>query len=109
MEFLSDGSLGTMALAILLFGLVLSFGFEFVNGFHDTANAVATVIYTNSLTPTQAVAFAIVALLPIELILQVRTEAGFAMVMALLLSAIIWNVGTWYLGLPASSSHTLIG
>src|ERR1700687_5157875 len=127
MEFLSDASLGTVALAILLFALVLTFGFEFVNGFHDTANAVATVIYTNSLTPTQAVvwsglwnflgvvassgavAFAIGALLPIELILHVRTEAGFAMVMALLLSAIIWNVGTWYLGLPASSSHTLIG
>jgi len=127
MEFLSDSSLGTIGLAILLFALVLTFGFEFVNGFHDTANAVATVIYTNSLTPTQAVvwsglwnflgvvsssgavAFAIVALLPVELILHVRTEAGFAMVMALLLSAIIWNVGTWYLGLPASSSHTLIG
>ena len=127
MEFLSDSSLGTIALAILLFALVLSFGFEFVNGFHDTANAVATVIYTNSLSPTQAVvwsglwnflgvvsssgavAFAIVALLPVELILHVRTEAGFAMVLALLLSAIIWNVGTWYLGLPASSSHTLIG
>jgi PiT family inorganic phosphate transporter len=127
MEFLSDGSLGTIALAILLVALVLTFGFEFVNGFHDTANAVATVIYTNSLTSTQAVvwsglwnflgvvassgavAFAIVALLPIELILHVRTEAGFAMIMALLLSAIIWNVGTWYLGLPASSSHTLIG
>src|SRR5882672_9434339 len=127
MEFLSDSSLGTIGLAILLFALVLTFGFEFVNGFHDTANAVATVIYTNSLTSTQAVvwsglwnflgvvassgavAFAIVALLPIELILHVRTEAGFAMIMALLLSAIIWNVGTWYLGLPASSSHTLIG
>jgi inorganic phosphate transporter, PiT family len=127
MEFLSDNSLGVIALAILLFALLLTFGFEFVNGFHDTANAVATVIYTNALTPGQAVvwsglwnflgvvassgavAFAIVALLPIELILHVRSEAAFAMVMALLLSAIIWNVGTWYLGLPASSSHTLIG
>ena len=127
MEFLSDGSLGWIALVILLFALVLTFGFEFVNGFHDTANAVATVIYTNALTPGQAVvwsglwnflgvvvssgavAFAIVALLPLELILHVRSEAAFAMVMALLLSAIIWNVGTWYLGLPASSSHTLIG
>jgi hypothetical protein len=125
MEFLSDNSLGSIALVILLFALVLTFGFEFVNGFHDTANAVATVIYTNALTPGQAVvwsglwnflgvvvssgavAFAIVALLPIELILHVRSEAAFAMVMALLLSAIIWNVGTWYLGLPASSSHTL--
>jgi PiT family inorganic phosphate transporter len=127
MEFLSDGSLGWIALVILLFALLLTFGFEFVNGFHDTANAVATVIYTNALTPSQAVvwsglwnflgvvvssgavAFAIVALLPLELILHVRSEAAFAMVMALLLSAIIWNVGTWYLGLPASSSHTLIG
>ena len=127
MEFLSDSSLGTIALAILLVALVLTFGFEFVNGFHDTANAVATVIYTHSLTPNQAVvwsglwnflgvmassgavAFAIVALLPLELILHVRTQAAFAMVMALLLSAILWNVGTWYLGLPASSSHTLIG
>ena len=127
MEFLSDSSLGWIALVILLFALLLTFGFEFVNGFHDTANAVATVIYTNALTPSQAVvwsglwnflgvvvssgavAFAIVALLPLELILHVRSEAAFAMVMALLLSAIIWNVGTWYLGLPASSSHTLIG
>jgi inorganic phosphate transporter, PiT family len=127
MEFLSDNSLGSIALVILLFALLLTFGFEFVNGFHDTANAVATVIYTNALTPGQAVvwsglwnflgvvassgavAFAIVALLPVELILHVRSEAAFAMVMALLLSAIIWNVGTWYLGLPASSSHTLIG
>src|SRR5215471_4538387 len=127
MEFLSDDALGVIALSILLFALVLTFAFEFVNGFHDTANAVATVIYTNSLTSTQAVvwsgvwnflgvvassgavAFAIVALLPVELILHVRTEAGFAMVMALLLSAILWNVGTWYLGLPASSSHALIG
>ncbi len=61
------------------------------------------------LTSSGAVAFGIVALLPVELILDVGTGAGFAMVFALLLSAIIWNVGTWYLGLPASSSHTLIG
>ena len=103
MEFLSDDSLGLIALSILLLALALTFGFEFVNGFHDTANAVATVIYTHSLTPTQAVvwsgvwnflgvvassgavAFAIVSLLPVELILHVRTEAGFAMVLALLL------------------------
>src|ERR1700744_3818804 len=114
--------------AILLFlALGLALGFEFVNGFHDTANAVATVIYTNSLKPTQAVvwsgmwnligvltssgavAFGIVALLPVELVINVGSGAGFAMVFSLLLSAIIWNLGTWYLGLPASSSHTLIG
>jgi inorganic phosphate transporter, PiT family len=113
----------------LLLGVALfiALGFEFVNGFHDTANAVATVIYTHSLQPhlavtwsgfcnflgvlwsTGAVAFGILSLLPVELILQVGSEAGFAMVFALLIAAIIWNVGTWSLGLPASSSHTLIG
>ena len=107
--------------------LLIALGFEFVNGFHDTANAVATVIYTHSLAPniavvwsglwnflgvlfsTGAVAFGIITLLPVELILQVGSAAGFAMVFALLIAAIMWNLGTWYLGLPASSSHTLIG
>jgi len=113
---------------ILLFvALLIALGFEFVNGFHDTANAVATVIYTHSLPApvavvwsgmfnlfgvllsSGAVAFGIVSLLPVELILQVGSNAGFAMVFALLIAAIIWNLGTWWLGLPASSSHTLIG
>jgi PiT family inorganic phosphate transporter len=107
--------------------LLVALGFEFVNGFHDTANAVATVIYTHSLEPHVAVvwsgfwnflgvmvssglvAFSIISLLPVELILQVGSKAGFAMVFALLVSAILWNLGTWYFGLPASSSHTLIG
>jgi PiT family inorganic phosphate transporter len=107
--------------------LLIALGFEFVNGFHDTANAVATVIYTHSLEPhiavawsgfcnflgvllsTGAVAFGILSLLPVELILQVGSSGGFAMVFALLVAAMIWNLGTWYLGLPASSSHTLIG
>src|ERR1700749_156705 len=113
---------------ILLFvALLIALGFEFVNGFHDTANAVATVIYTRSLQAnfavvwsglfnlfgvllsSGAVAFGIVSLLPVELILQVGSSAGFAMVFALLISAIIWNLGTWFFVLPASSSHTLIG
>src|SRR6202023_3175894 len=112
---------------LLFVALLIALGFEFVNGFHDTANAVATVIYTRAmpahiavvwsgifnligvLLSSGAVAFGIVSLLPVELILQVGSSAGFAMVFALLISAIIWNVGTWYLGLPASSSHTLIG
>jgi inorganic phosphate transporter, PiT family len=107
--------------------LVIALGFEFVNGFHDTANAVATVIYTHSLpanfaviwsgtfnflgvlVSSGAVAFGIISLLPVELILQVGSGAGFAMVFALLIAAIMWNLGTWLLGLPASSSHTLIG
>src|SRR5712671_3541378 len=113
--------------ALLFVALLIALAFEFVNGFHDTANAVATVIYTHSLpaemavvwsgvfnflgvlTSTGAVAFGIVSLLPVELILQVGSSAGFAMVFALLIAAIIWNLGTWYFGLPASSSHTLIG
>ncbi len=127
MEFLFDGSLSGLTLLLLCSALLLALAFEFVNGFHDTANAVATVIYTNSLKPayaviwsglwnflgvltsTGAVAFGIIALLPVELIVNIGSGAGFAMVFALLLSAIIWNLGTWYLGLPASSSHTLIG
>jgi PiT family inorganic phosphate transporter len=118
-------SVGSGILLLLALGLALSF--EFVNGFHDTANAVATVIYTHTLKPTYAVvwsgcwnligvlvsdgavAFGILALLPVELVLNVGSGAGFAMVFALLISAIVWNLGTWYLGLPASSSHTLLG
>jgi inorganic phosphate transporter, PiT family len=112
---------------LLFIALLIALGFEFVNGFHDTANAVATVIYTHTMPAhfavvwsgcfnfmgvvlsSGAVAFSIVSLLPVELILQVGSAAGFAMVFALLIAAIIWNLGTWYLGLPASSSHTLIG
>jgi inorganic phosphate transporter, PiT family len=127
MESFFGSTMGAGTLVLLIAALFLALSFEFVNGFHDTANAVATVIYTHTLTPPQAViwsglwnflgvltstgavAFGIVALLPVELILDVGSGAGFAMVFALLLSAIIWNVGTWYLGLPASSSHTLIG
>ena len=112
---------------LLALALVIALGFEFVNGFHDTANAVATVIYTNSLDPNVAVvwsglcnlagvlassgtvAYAVITLLPIELILQVSSGVGFAMVFALLIAAILWNLGTWWLGLPASSSHTMVG
>src|SRR6516165_1177482 len=112
---------------LLFVALLIALAFEFVNGFHDTANAVATVIYTRALPAnfavvwsgmfnllgvllsSGAVAFGIISLLPVELILQVGSSAGFAMVFALLIAAMIWNLGTWYLGLPASSSHTLIG
>jgi PiT family inorganic phosphate transporter len=119
----------TTILPFILLGvaLLIALGFEFVNGFHDTANAVATVIYTHALpaqvavvwsgcwnllgvlASTGAVAFGVVSLLPVELILQVGSAAGYAMVFALLISAIIWNLGTWWMGIPASSSHTLIG
>jgi PiT family inorganic phosphate transporter len=117
----------------LLLALALALSFEFVNGFHDTANAVATVIYTHTLKPIYAVvwsgcwnligvlvsagtvAYGIIALLPHDLVMNVGTGdktgqyVGFAMIFSLLVSAIIWNLGTWYLGLPASSTHTLVG
>ena len=115
--------------AFLLLGLALliALGFEFVNGFHDTANAVATVIYTRSLPPlfavvwsgffnflgvalsTGAVAYTIVTMLPVELILQTGSAGGYAMIFSLLIAAVVWNLGTWWFGLPNSSSHALIG
>ena len=128
-DIAESGGGPTTILPFVLLGvaMLIALGFEFVNGFHDTANAVATVIYTHAL-PAQvaviwsgcwnligvlvssgAVAFGIVSLLPVELILQVGSGAGYAMVFALLIAAIIWNLGTWFLGIPASSSHTLIG
>ena len=112
---------------LLGLALFIALGFEFVNGFHDTANAVATVIYTHSLEPhiavvwsgmwnfigvltsSGAVAFAVISLLPVELILKVSAGSGFSMVFALLVAAILWNLATWWRGLPASSSHTMIG
>jgi len=112
---------------LLGLALLIALGFEFVNGFHDTANAVATVIYTHSMPPlfavvwsgfwnfagvmvsTGAVAYSIVTLLPVELILQVGSTAGYAMIFSLLLAAIVWNLGTWAFGIPNSSSHALVG
>ena len=111
----------------LVVALIIALGFEFVNGFHDTANAVATVIYTNSmpaplavvwsgffnflgvLLSSGAVAYTIVTLLPVDLVLHVGSKAGYAMIFALLLAAVLWNLATWFVGLPNSSSHTLIG
>ncbi len=119
--------MATSLIIFLVLCLFLACAFEFVNGFHDTANAVATVIYTNSMKPTTAVVYSgllnfigvmtggigvamgIVNLLPMEVLVDSNVYHGIAMILALLLSAIIWNLGTWYFGLPASSSHTLIG
>ena len=119
--------LSLYSVILLATALLIALGFEFVNGFHDTANAVATVIYTNALpapvavmwagfcnflgamVASGAVAYGIIALLPVELIMNVSSGAGFAMVFAMLIAAILWNLGTWFLGIPASSSHTLIG
>lgn len=114
------GLLLLLALAFVLF-------YEAINGFHDTANAVATVIYTRAMQPQLAVvmaaffnffgvllgglsvAYAIVHMLPTDLLLNMGSTHGLAMVFSMLLAAIIWNLGTWFFGLPASSSHTLIG
>lgn len=122
-----DTDLSSGRLVLLFIALAVVFAFEFVNGFHDTANAVATVIYTRSLRPWFAViwsgfwnflgvslggiavAMSIIKLLPVELLASSGSGAGLAMVLALLSAAILWNLGTWYFGLPASSSHTLIG
>jgi PiT family inorganic phosphate transporter len=112
---------------LLILCLIAACGFEFVNGFHDTANAVATVIYTNSLKPWFAViwsgvwnflgvllggigvAVSIINLLPVETLVDQNIAHSISMVMALLITAIFWNVLTWYMGIPSSSSHTLIG
>ena len=118
------GDLGTLPLLFLIVALLVALGFEFVNGFHDTANAVATVIYTNSLPARRAVvlsgvcnflgvfvggiavAMSILHLLPVELLVQSGAGGGLAMVLALLVGAIVWNLGTWYFGIPASSSRS---
>lgn len=112
---------------LLVLAIILACVFEFINGFHDTANAVATVIYTNSLKPTTAVVYSgvlnfigvltggigvamgIVNLLPMEVLVDSNVSHGLCLILAILLSAIIWNFGTWYFGIPASSSHTIIG
>ena len=122
-----EHNIATGAFVMLGLALLIALGFEFVNGFHDTANAVATVIYTHALPPmaavvwsgffnflgvltsSGAVAFTVVNLLPVELILQAGSGAGYAMIFALLIAAVIWNLGTWAFGLPNSSSHALIG
>jgi phosphate/sulfate permease len=109
------------------FALLIAFAFEFINGFHDTANAVTTVIYTGTLSPMPAViysgccnflgvllggtavAFAIVNLLPVDVLIESSTLRSVVMVISLLLAGVIWNLGTWWYGLPVSSSHTLIG
>lgn len=126
-----DGSVGLGTIALLVLCLAIALGFEFVNGFHDTANAVATVIYTKTLKPGvavvwsgfcnfcgvyfgtiiggAAVAFGIVHLLPLDLLLHIGRASGLYMILSLLVAAVIWNLITWYFGLPASSSHSLIG
>src|SRR6201995_3616638 len=127
LPFIGEVNLSSGLLILFFTCLLCVVGFEFVNGFHDTANAVATVIYTKALKPVYAipwsgtfnflgvflggvaVAMGILKLLPLDELMKMPVEVGACMVLAVLLAAIIWNLGTWYFGIPCSSSHTLIG
>lgn len=127
LPFIGEVPLSTGLLFVFLTCLLAVVGFEFVNGFHDTANAVATVIYTKALKPVYAipwsgffnflgvavggitVAMGILKLVPLNELMVLPVEVGACMVLSILLASIIWNLGTWYLGIPCSSSHTLIG
>ena len=125
--FLGDIHLEGLVLLTFILCLLVCISFEFVNGFHDTANAVATVIYTKALKPQVAVpwsgcwnfigvltggvavAMGILKLVPLSEMMDLPVAVGAALVMAVLVASTLWNLGTWYLGIPCSSSHTLIG
>ena len=127
LPFIGEVDLEGSLLLVFFLCLICVVGFEFVNGFHDTANAVATVIYTKALKPMAAVpwsgfcnfmgvftggvavAMGILKLVPLNDLMALPVKVGAVMVLAVLLASIIWNLGTWYLGIPCSSSHTLIG
>src|SRR6202000_2355675 len=127
LPFIGEVNLSSGLLALFFVCLLAVVGFEFVNGFHDTANAVATVIYTKALKPMVAVpwsgtfnflgvmlggvtvAMSVLKLVPLNEIIALPTSVGASMVLALLVSSVIWNLGTWWLGIPCSSSHTLYG
>ena len=127
LPFIGEVNLSTSLILVFIICLLAVIGFEFVNGFHDTANAVATVIYTRALKPVYAipwsgtfnflgvflggvaVAMSVLKLLPIDNLMTLPTSVGACFVLSVLLASIIWNLGTWYLGIPCSSSHTLYG
>src|ERR1700744_5201839 len=127
LPFIGEVNLSTSLILVFFLCLLAVVGFEFVNGFHNTANAVATVIYTKALKPVYAipwsgtfnflgvflggvaVAMGILKLLPLDDLMKLPVGVGACMVLAVLLASIVWNLGTWYLGIPCSSSHTLIG
>nr|WP_183557967.1 inorganic phosphate transporter [Mucilaginibacter sp. SP1R1] len=127
LPFIGETELSTSLLLVFFICLLAVVGFEFVNGFHDTANAVATVIYTKALKPVYAipwsgfwnflgvflggvtVAMGILKLVPLDALMTLPVSVGACLVLSVLLASIIWNLGTWYLGIPCSSSHTMIG
>lgn len=109
-----------MDFTILIIIIVLAFGFDFINGFHDAANSIATVISTKVLTPFQAVLWAAMFNFIAYLIFELKIADTIAktvdtgaitlyVILAGIIAAIIWNLLTWYLGIPSSSSHTLVG
>jgi len=127
LPFIGQVNLGGYLLIVFIVCILAVIGFEFVNGFHDTANAVATVIYTRALKPVYAipwsglwnflgvflggvtVAMGILKLVPLDALMTLPVSVGACLVLSVLLASIIWNLGTWYLGIPCSSSHTMIG
>ncbi|SEO16935.1 inorganic phosphate transporter [Mucilaginibacter sp. OK283] len=127
LPFIGQVNLSGYLLVVFIVCILAVIGFEFVNGFHDTANAVATVIYTRALKPVYAipwsglwnflgvfmggvtVAMGILKLVPLDALMTLPVSVGACLVLSVLLASIIWNLGTWYLGIPCSSSHTMIG
>lgn len=127
LPFVGEVTLSGSILVVFLLCILACVCFEFVNGFHDTANAVATVIYTKALKPQiavpwsgiwnflgvftggVAVAMGILKLVPLNEMMALPVQVGACVVLAVLVASIIWNLGTWYMGIPCSSSHTMIG
>ncbi|HET7386474.1 MAG TPA: inorganic phosphate transporter [Nocardioidaceae bacterium] len=112
-----------MTLAIVIAVVVIALAFDYTNGFHDAANAIATSVSTRALTPRvaltlaavmnfvgaflgQKVAHTVSEVIDVD---KMQVNAGLIVVVAALLGAIVWNLITWYFGLPSSSSHALIG
>ncbi len=122
---LSDVS--TITVVLLFTSLAIALFYEVINGFHDAANAIAMIVYTNSLDAKYSVlmsgfmnflgvlaggigvAYTIVHLLPLDILVSSDKSTTLIMIFSLLLSAMTWNLSTWYFGLPTSSSHALIG
>lgn len=120
-------NISTITMVLLFISLAIALFYEMVNGFHDTANAVAMIIYTNSMKASYSVimagimnffgvilggigvAYVIVHLLPLDIMVSSNQTGTLVMIFALLIAALVWNFGTWYFGLPVSSSHSLIG
>ena len=107
-------------MSLALIAVALAYAFDFANGFHDTANAVATIIYTKAMKARYAIIMSgllnflgavvvgtAVAVIITEIVLA--DVVTMKLILAALMGGLMWNLGTWYYGLPVSSSHTLVG